>query len=122
MSDAQSLWGPAALQAGLRAIGYEPWRVLTAQNEEFTVFDYEIEVGSRAGQTVQVGLQVPPDFSVTPPPGPHVSPRLNHPGGNVHNSSLGQEWEYWSRPVPNWAADRSVGGYLRHIRTLFSQL
>jgi len=122
VTDAGPLWGPAAFQAGLRAVGYEPRQVVTAQNEEFTVFDYEIEVGSRVGQTVQVGLQVPPDFSVTPPPGPHVSPRLNHPGGNVHPSSLGHEWEYWSRPAPNWAADRSVGGYLRHVRTLFSQL
>lgn len=116
MTDTQPLWGPAALQAGLLAVGYEP-----RQNGEFTVFDYEVEVGSRAGESVQIALQAPPDFPVTPPPGPHVSPRLGHPGGNVHNSPLGDSWEYWSRPMPNWAPDRSVDAYLRHVRTLFSQ-
>ena len=122
MTDPQPQWGPAALQAGLRAVGYEPRQVATAENGEFTVFDYDVEVGSRAGQSVQIGLQAPPDFPVTPPSGPHVSPRLNHPGGNVHPSPLGERWEYWSRPAPNWAADPSVDGYLRHVRTLFSQL
>lgn len=122
MTDAQQPWGPAAFEAGLRAVGYQPRQITTAQNVEFTVFDYVVEVGPQAGENVQIGLQVPPDFTVTPPPGPHVSPPLNHPGGNVHPSPLGPDWRYWSRPMPDWAADRSVDAYLRHVRTLFSQL
>lgn len=122
MTDAQQLWGPAALEAGLRALGYEPRRVATPQNGEYTVFDYEVEIGPKIGESVQIGLQAPPDFPVTPPPGPNVSPPLGHPGGNVHGSGLGDAWRYWSRPAPNWAADRTVDGYLRHVRTLFSQL
>jgi hypothetical protein len=113
----EPLWGPAALQAGLHAAGYS-----TSQQNEFTVFEYTIEAGPRVGLTVKIGLQVPPDFPTTPPSGPHVRPHLGHPHGAVHPSGLGTEWEYWSRPAANWAADRSVRGYLRHLRTLFAQL
>ncbi|MGV9272298.1 hypothetical protein [Streptomyces griseosporeus] len=117
MTAAEPLWGPAALQAGLRAAGYTTW-----QQGDFTVFEYTIEAGPRAGQSIRIGLQAPPDFPTTPPGGPHVSPRIGHPHGAVHPSGLGAEWEYWSRPAANWAADRSVRGYLRHLRTLFAQL
>jgi hypothetical protein len=89
---------------------------------EYVVFPYVIEVGGRAGQQIQVGLAVPRDWPLTPPPGPHLSPRLGHPRGAVHDSPLGPGWEYWSRPVPNWPHDRSLRGYLRHLRTLFAQL
>ena len=122
MSDAQPLWGPAALQAGLRAVGYTPEQVTAPQGGEFTVFDYTIEVGPQAGRSVRIGLQVPPDWPITPPGGPQVSPCLGHPDGAVHASSLGQGWEYWSRPAPDWAADRSVRGYLRHLRAVFARL
>ncbi|MDL2077656.1 hypothetical protein ACFU5D_25570 [Streptomyces anthocyanicus] len=117
MTTAEPLWGPAALQAGLRTAGYTAW-----QQGDFTVFDYTVETGPRAGQVVRIGLQAAPDFPTTAPGGPHISPRIGHPRGAVHPSGLGTEWEYWSRPVANWAADRSVRGYLRHLRTLFAQL
>jgi hypothetical protein len=32
---------------------------------------------------------------------------------------LGEDWEIWSRPAQNWAADRSMRFCLRHLRTLF---
>lgn len=117
MTTTEPLWGPAALQAGLQATGYTP-----QQQNGFIVFDYTIEAGSCAGRTVRIGLQTAADFPTTPPSGPHVSPRLGHPHGAVHPSGLGVEWEYWSRPAANWATDRSVRGYLRHLRTLFAQL
>ncbi|MEU6653334.1 hypothetical protein ABZ904_28840 [Streptomyces sp. NPDC046900] len=121
MTTGQPLWGPAALHAGLLAAGYTPQQTTTPVGE-FVVFEYTIEAGPRAGTTVQIGLQAMQDFPVTPPGGPQVSPRLGHPHGAVHPSPLGGEWEYWSRPATNWAADRSVRGYLRHLRTLFAQL
>lgn len=109
--------GPAALHAGLCAAGYQP-----QYNGEFIVFDYTVQTGPRTGATVRVGLQVPQDFPLTPPTGPQVSPQIGHPLGAVHPSPLGEGWEYWSRPAANWAADASVRGYLRHLRTLFAQL
>ncbi|MER6442186.1 hypothetical protein ABT275_38515 [Streptomyces sp. NPDC001185] len=121
MTTDQPLWGPAALHAGLLAAGYKPQHI-TASGGEFVAFDYIVETGLRAGTTVRVALQAPADFPVTPPTGPQVSPRLGHPDGAVHASPVGDDWEYWSRPASNWAADRSVRGYLRHLRTLFAQL
>ena len=109
--------GAAGFLAALAGRGYDP-----ALQNDFLIFGYAIEVGSRAGQQVRIGLQIPADWPLTPPPGPHVSPRLGHPHGAVHPSPLGAGWEYWSRPAQNWAADRSVRAYLRHLRRLFAQL
>jgi hypothetical protein len=109
--------GAAGFLAALAAQGYHAH----LQNG-FVILGYTIEVGSQAGHQIRIGLQVPPDWPLTPPPGPHVSPRLGHPHGAVHSSPLGDDWEYWSRPAQNWAADRSTRAYLRHLRTLFAQL
>lgn len=109
--------GAAGFLAALAAHGY----AVTRQNE-FAIFSYAVEVGSRAGQQLRIGLQIPGDWPLSPPPGPHVSPRMGHPHGAVSASPLGDGWEYWSRPAQNWAADRSMRAYLRHLRTLFSQI
>jgi hypothetical protein len=109
--------GAAGFLAALTAHGYA-----VAQQAAFAVFPYTVEVGRRAGEQVKIGLAIPGDWPLSPPPGPHVSPRLGHPGGAVSDSPLGSDWEYWSRPAPNWAADRSMRAYLRHLRTLFAQL
>ena len=90
---------------------------------DFVVFPYVIPLGPRVGESVRVGLQVPADFPVTPPPGPHFCPRIVHPAGAIHPSPLGVDWVYWSRPFPNWRlTDRSVSAYLAHIRALLAQL
>ncbi|MFG1926854.1 hypothetical protein [Cryptosporangium sp. NPDC048952] len=109
--------GAAALVAALTASGYE-----VLQQGEFVTFAYRIEVGTRAGEEIRIGLQIPGDWPMSPPPGPHISPPFGHPGGAVHPSPLGTDWEYWSRPAQNWPADRTVRSYLRHLRTLFSQI
>ncbi|MEY9956692.1 hypothetical protein [Streptacidiphilus sp. MAP5-52] len=109
--------GPAGMLAGLRRAGYT-----AEESGGFAVFDYSIEVGPCAGQTIKVALELVPDWPLSAPHGPHLTPRLGHPHGAIHASPLGQEWEHWSRPPQNWAADRTVRGYLRHLRTLFAQL
>jgi hypothetical protein len=113
----ESQVGAAGFLAALAARGY----AVVRQNE-FAVFPYTVEVGSRAGQQIRVGLQIPGDWPLSPPSGPHVSPRLGHPHDAVNPSPLGLDWEYWSRPAQNWAANRSMRAYLRHLRTLFSQI
>jgi len=117
MTVVESEVGAAGFLAALTAHGY-----MVTQCNEFAIFTYTVEVGSRVGQQIRVGLQVPGDWPLSPPPGPHVSPRIGHPHGAVSGSPLGGDWEYWSRPAQNWAADRSVRAYLRHLRTLFSQI
>lgn len=109
--------GAAGFLAALADRGYQ-----ATMQDQFVVFPYVVEVGSRAGQQFTIGLQVPADWPLSPPPGPHIRPRIGHPHGAVSGSALGDDWEYWSRPAQNWAADRSVRAYLRHLRTLFSQL
>jgi hypothetical protein len=113
----QPLVGAAGFLAALAGSGYA-----VAEQQGFAVFSYMVDIGQRAGERIKIGLLVPGDWPLSPPPGPHVSPRLGHPGGAVHPSPLGSDWEYWSRPALNWASDRSMRAYLRHLRTLFSQL
>jgi hypothetical protein len=93
-----------------------------AEGRTFAVFAYAVEVGSRAGEEIEVALELPGDWPMSPPPGPHVRPRIDHPQGAVHASPLGPDWAYWSRPANQWPADRTARGYLRHLRTLFSQI
>ena len=110
--------GPEEFVRQLRDLGFEVQVV-----QGLAVFPYAVPVGSRAGEQVQLGLAIPPDFPASPPPGPHVSPRLGHPQGAVSDSLLGVDWEYWSRPFPDWPrTERSVRAYMVHVRTLFSQL
>jgi hypothetical protein len=92
-------------------------------------FDYEVPLGRFSGQKVRLGFQVGDDFPLNPPSGPHVSPRIlpintaqvPHPAGGVHeNIFFGPDWEYWSRPYPDWnRTDRTVRAYMAHIRRLF---
>lgn len=96
----------------------------------FLAFEYEIPVGKFQGQKVWMALQVTDSFPMSPPPGPHFKPHLlpvtggggAHPYGAIHNSPLGAEWQYWSRPFTNeWnRTDKAVKTYLAHIKNLLA--
>lgn len=105
----------------LRAAGYHAQLAL-ASGTEYVVFDYVVPVGAHAGEEVKVGLQAP-DWPLNPPSGPHITPRIPHPGDNAHHASpLGADAIYWSRPYPGWAeGTRSLPEYLAHLRALFAQ-
>ncbi|MGH2638513.1 MAG: hypothetical protein ACRDF4_04425, partial [Rhabdochlamydiaceae bacterium] len=113
----------------LKALGYQPD---DKTNPQFVIFDYDIQNGSKIGQRIKLAFGVQDDFPLNPPGGPHVSPRLfpfspggslPHPRGAVNPSPLGGDWEYWSRPYPNWnATDRTVRTYMRYIRRLFEDV
>jgi hypothetical protein len=121
----------------LLALGYKP----EERGENRLAFRYTIPIGRLAGQEIWLGFVVGDDFSVNPPGGPHVSPRLlplhpsndlPHPQGGVHESPFDaaqggapktELWEYWSRPFHGWAGtDRTVRAYMGHIRNLFTTL
>ena len=102
----------------LRGLGFD-----VSVNGSFVTFPFKIQSGSRSGQLVTVGIEVSGDFPANPPPGPHVRPHLGHPDGHVNPSTLGGEWEYWSRPFPSWpSTNRTASDYMAHVRVLFSQL
>ena len=109
---------------GLRALGYQ----VEEQGDNRISFTYEVPLGRFVGQLIRLGFQVNDDFPANPPSGPHVTPRLlplksdgEHPDGRIHASpTFGEDWEYWSRPYPEWhRTDRSVKSYMAHIRHLF---
>jgi len=111
----------------LKAMNYEP----LLRDGSFITFQYAVPVGKLAGKQITLGFAVADDFPMNPPGGPHVSPCLlphnpnggSHPTCGIHNSQLGSDWQYWSRPFPNWpSTDRTVRAYLAHIRHLFDTL
>jgi hypothetical protein len=114
---------------GLRQHGYAP----NDLGENRVAFAYAINAGRFAGQTVTVGIEVPPDFSVICPSGPHISPRLipQNSGGAGNDRSADSpfdkpgetEWQYLSRPFVDAAAGwsrttRDVKAYLRHVKRI----
>lgn len=110
----------------LQALGYN----VQEPAPDFVTFEYEIEVGKFIGKKVTLGLQVDGSFPMNPPPGPHFTPHLlpitggggAHPFGAIHNSALGTEWQYWSRPfTKHWnTSDKTVKTYLAHIKNLLA--
>ncbi len=95
------------------------------------MLDYTIPIGRLTGTKVRLGFVVPGDFPLTPPSGPHISPHLlqinqnsgAHPNAGVHLSDIGPDWQYWSRPFPEWGrSTKSARVYMAHIRHLFETL
>jgi hypothetical protein len=120
--------GPEIFIKGLRDLGYSP-ETLPGKLDH-VVIDYEVQSGKFAGKKLRHGFIVPPDFSAIPPTGPHISEDIHtikgggeHPTGGVHRDHakpfqevLGGEWQYWSRPFPDWGASKkTVATYMIHI-------
>lgn len=90
-------------------------------------FPYEVQCGLRSGLQTTMGFQVPPDWPLSPPSGPHFATQIHaihaggeHPTGGIHQSPFGGGWQYWSRPYKNWApTSKPVRQYLAHINLLF---
>ncbi len=117
----------AEFVAELAELGYQ----VEDLGAERVAIPYEIPCGRLAGTKIKLGFAVPGDFPLSPPSGPHVSPRLlpinpqggNHPNAGVHDSPFGPEWQYWSRPLNHWAqTKRKVKDVLAHVRHLLDTL
>ena len=114
--------GRQGFENELREIGYEPEQ----RQDGRTVFPYIVKSGRFKGQLVQLGFEVPGDFPMTPPHGPHFTPRLQpfNPGAGahpdrVHESPFGADWQHWSRPPHGWRGKESVATYMSFIDRLF---
>lgn len=118
---------------GLRRLGYDP-KTYEGHPTHIT-FGFEIPCGSYAGRELSIGLNVPTDFPTVAPSGPHFSPILiaddksgQPPRGGLHLNHdpvfkvlTGEDWQYWSRPFPNWAVlDDPVRAYLAHVKNLWA--
>lgn len=90
-------------------------------------FPYKIICGRFEGQVIKLGFQVPADFPLTPPSGPHISPPLlpMNPQAITHPqrtaiSVFGINWQYWSRPFKRWSeTHRTAKDYMKFINHLF---
>jgi hypothetical protein len=109
---------------GLRELGYG----VEERGANRVTFPFRIETGKFAGKEIEIGYEVPGDFNLQAPSGPHIKPQLlpitngggTHPTGGVHPSPFGPEWEYWSRPINHWAnTKRTVKDVIAHLKKLF---
>jgi len=109
--------------AGLKTLGYVATEIAPGR----VAFPYKVASGKFAGREIRLGFEVPGDFNLTPPSGPHLSPRLlpnqsggTHPDGGVHDSPFGPDWQYWSRPLSHWnQTEKTVKVVMAHVRRLF---
>lgn len=128
VSDGTARTGVENFVTGLTELGFLPEQV--PGFPDHVMFDYNVETGKYSGKGVRLGFVVPPDFPLTPPTGPHVSPTIHanvgggvHPLGGVHDSpnfqsATGNSWQYWSRPHSNWKK-RTIAEYMSHIWLLW---
>jgi len=124
----QTVMAKADFVNQLQALGY----AVQEPAPDFLSIEYEISVGKFVGHRVWMALQVNDSFPMNSPPGPHFKPHLlpitggggTHPYGAIHNSPLGPDWQYWSRPfAKHWnTTDKSVKTYLAHIKNLFATI
>lgn len=124
------MFGKEAFSAGLKELGYEAEDC----GGNRIAFKYVIGAGRFKDQAIKVGVEVPGDFNVTCPTGPHISPRLipinPSAAGNdraADSPNFGGEWQYLSRPFgkeqQGWGRiNRSVKAYLRHIKRVLETL
>ena len=123
-------FGKDAFTEGLEQLGY------TVENLEGNrvSIPFSVTAGRFSGHSIWVGIDVPPDFAVTCPTGPHIRPRLIpiNAGGQGNDraaeSPFGAEWEYFSRPFGDsqqkaWQrTQRDVKTYLWHVRRILESL
>jgi hypothetical protein len=124
------MFGKDAFEAGLKELGYTV-EDLGANRLAFAI---TLADGRFEGQEVRVGLEIPPDFNVTCPTGPHISPQLIplNPGGSGNDRStaspnFGSDWQYSSRPFgeqqQGWSkTTRTVKDYVRHVKRVLHAL
>ncbi|OGZ05513.1 MAG: hypothetical protein A2845_05910 [Candidatus Lloydbacteria bacterium RIFCSPHIGHO2_01_FULL_49_22] len=111
---------------GLKNLGFE------VENLEGNrlAFALSVNEGTLAGKTVRVGVDVPGDFELTAPHGPHIHPRTlptntssQEHRDRIHDSDFGPEWMHLSRPHPSWeSSKRNVDVYLAHVIKLLNTL
>jgi hypothetical protein len=124
-----AIFGKDAFIQGLKELGYDP----QDRGGNRVSFQYTIGAGRFKDRSIAVGIEVPPDFNVTCPSGPHISPRLipmnlqAQDNSRAAESPFGTDWQYLSRPFLDQQAGwnrtkREVKTYLRHVKRILEAL
>ncbi len=110
--------------AELKALGFN----VQEPDEHRVLWEYAVPVGRNIGKKLQIGFEVPNDYPMSCPTGPHFKSvgitNWVEPLNNIHPSpTFGDTWRYWSRPFPDWnRTDRKMKIYFAHIKNLLAQL
>lgn len=119
--------GAADFVTELVQLGFDPIDLGTGR----VAIRYPVRLGRFSGETIRLGFANIDSFPLNPPQTPHVSPRLlpvhpgqevPHPDGGINESDFGEDWEYWSRPIADWASDPSARHLVQHISDLFGKI
>ena len=108
----------------LKALGYN----LQEPDSNRVVFELEVPIGKNIGKKIIIGFEVPPDYPMNCPSGPHFKSGSLldwvEPPNNIHESApFGEGWRYWSRPFPDWnRIERSAKNYLSHVKNLLANI
>jgi len=102
-------------------LSFTEMRRVDGQPFSFALYqDVTVEAGRLRGMRLTL-LAVPiPDDAMLPPPGIHTQPHLGLKGSyNIHESPLGPDWAYWSRPILEYTPTQGVPRILSHIQSVF---
>ena len=117
------------VRSELKSLNYET-TVREASQGTTVIFGYTIEVGSHAGEKVQVGISFQePDYPQYPPHWIHVSPPIDDQMGgstNRYKDEKGDEWLAMSRP-PGEMWDKLPTKHMRpyiedHLRRIWKNV
>ena len=118
------------ISSELESLGFST-EVTDSPKGKVVSFDYEVDVGSRQGTTVRVGLsmQGKEPYPEYPPHWVHVSPPIDDGRGGVveeYADDQGQHWSVLSRPPgPLWdrLLTKHISGYISdHLRRFWNEL
>lgn len=107
-----------------RGLDADEMEVKSEPNSRFVVLrQFEIEVGRLSGTRADIAIRLPRDFPVSGPTGidtkPHICQITGGQPNAIHNSSVGAEWAYWSRPFAEWPNSAkdidAVMGWFRRV-------
>lgn len=111
------------LETHLRQLGFTVQQVHAAGAIFTVVSDYQITTGSRAGRTCDIALQYSVAVPYVAPAAIHTRPPLvpMDMSGNLRTqvSSLGPDWQYWSRLLRGQPTPQAM---VAHIATIFSEI
>lgn len=112
------------IEEHFRTLGWTVETITDQGNAPFLVVrDYTVPAGSLAGTTCDLAIQRTAAIPYQPPPAIHTRPHLvpmDQGRFNVLVSSLGPDWQYWSRTVP--PERQTPSGMVAHIATVFAQV
>ncbi len=110
-----------ALEAYFQALGWNIDRQVVGSQTFIVIRYYMISTGSLAGRSCDVAIERTTTVPYVAPAAIHTRPALVPMGSSLHTqtSSLGLDWQYWSRVVRGQPTPQKI---VAHIATIFSEV